>query len=483
MAKSNTIFCCTQCGYESGGWLGKCPSCSSWGSIVEESRAASKSSQSNSQGDALSEGRWAKRMSRLSFKDSGNNNSGDIADLSGAELPEEQRTSTGVREMDRVLGGGIVKGSMVLIGGDPGIGKSTLLLQLCKSINSDSAILYVSGEESTPQILMRASRLKVQNPKVKVISETDIEKIAGLMEKFSPGMVVIDSIQTMYDPTLSSAPGSVSQVREVTAGLMRIAKMTGITILLVGHVTKDGAIAGPRVLEHMVDTVLYFEGERHMSFRILRSVKNRFGSTNEIGVFEMTDEGLKEVENPSAVMISGSTGKVSGSVVVATVEGTRPMLAEVQALVCPSAFGMPRRTSDGFDVNRLNLLIAVLERRAGIRLHNFDTYVNVVGGIKLGEPSCDLGVVVAVASAFRDIPITPGTVIIGEMGLSGEIRRARNLKQRIVEAERLGFERCIIPESGAKEILKTETASNRIKISVIGAINLAQALKMAFESE
>lgn len=424
--KNKSIFVCQECGYESSGWLGKCPACSQWNTFVEELHASQIKS---STGKAL-----------------------DIKPVSISEIliESEERDSTGIKEMDRVLGGGLVKGSLVLVGGDPGIGKSTLLLQICESMISAGKIIYISGEESVRQIKLRASRLNVNRSGLLMVSATNHEAILRMIDMERPGLVVIDSIQTMYSDALSSAPGSVSQVREVTAGLMKLAKSAGVTILIVGHVTKEGAIAGPRVLEHMVDTVLYFEGDRHLSFRILRAVKNRFGSTNEIGIFEMRDSGLEEVENPSSTMLSGRQSNVPGSVVVSSLEGTRPMLIEIQALVCATNFGVPRRMATGLDYNRITMLMAVLEKRMGMQLYNHDAYVNVVGGIKIDEPACDLGIVAAIASSFRNQSVDPGIVMMGEIGLTGEIRAVSQIDKRIAEARRIGFKGCIIPAGNMK---------------------------------
>jgi len=426
MPKSKSVFVCQECGYESSGWLGKCPACMQWNTFVEEL-------QESTAREASTKDKSIKPVSL-----------GDI------RSDHEDRSLTGMKELDRVLGGGVVKGSLILVGGDPGIGKSTLLLQICNTIDSASKILYVSGEESARQIKLRADRLKVKRASLYIVSASNYEAIAALITEEKPGLVMIDSIQTMYTDTITSAPGSVSQVREVTAALMRLAKSSGITVMIVGHVTKEGAIAGPRVLEHMVDTVLYFEGDRHLSFRILRAVKNRFGSTNEIGIFEMRDSGLAEVSNPSEMMLSGRQGNVPGSVVVSSLEGTRPMLIEIQSLVCATGFGMPRRMATGIDYNRLTMLMAVLEKRVGLQLNNYDAYVNVVGGIRLDEPACDLGIAAAVASSFRNVPVNAGTVLVGEVGLTGEVRAVGQIDKRISEAARLGFKNIIIPEDNMK---------------------------------
>jgi len=439
MAKNRTMFVCRECGYESSGWLGKCPSCLQWNTF-DETRIDP------------APGTGALHAARSAF-------------LKTVPVPvavndistdAEERVSTGIGEMDRVLGGGMVRGSLILVGGDPGIGKSTLLLQICETLKSGDKILYISGEESVRQIKMRAERLGVKRRELLLVSTTGLEEISSLIESVKPGLVIIDSIQTMQSENITSVPGSVSQVREVTSALVRIAKSMDITIIIVGHVTKEGAIAGPRVLEHMVDTVLYFEGERHLSFRILRAVKNRFGSTNEIGIFEMRDSGLAGIDNPSALMIAGRPSDVPGSVIVSSLEGTRPMLIEVQALVCASNFGLPRRMATGLDQNRVNMLMAVLEKRTGMQLYNYDAYVNVIGGIKIEEPACDLGIAAAIASSFRNIPVNPGLVFIGEIGLAGEVRAVNSIEKRINEAARIGFKGCIIPRDNMKNLLLKE---------------------------
>lgn len=451
MAKSKSVFICQECGYESSGWLGKCPSCNQWNTFVEEVQETS---------------------ARASVAVAGDHKPVSIRDIS---LDHEERHSTGMKEMDRVLGGGIVKGSLVLVGGDPGIGKSTLLLQICQSLKTDSRILYISGEESVRQIKIRGDRLKVDRPGLLMVSATGFESIVRMIESENPGLVIIDSIQTMYTDSLTSAPGSVSQVREVTAGLMKIAKTLGVTIVIVGHVTKEGAIAGPRVLEHMVDTVLYFEGERHSSYRILRAVKNRFGSTNEIGIFEMRDVGLVEVENPSMMMLAGRPENVPGSSVIANMEGTRPMLIEVQALVCATNFGVPRRMATGIDYNRITMLMAVLEKRVGMQLYNFDAYVNVVGGIKIDEPACDLGIVGAIASSFKNTPMDPATVLIGEIGLTGEVRAVSHIEKRLMEAKRIGFNKCVIPAGNLKMVRQLKELGD---LEVHAVANVQDALEI-----
>ena len=453
MAKARTTFVCQECGYESSGWLGKCPACGQWNTFVEE--IEEKSSKVNT-GNATD-------LKPVSIKD--------------IQIESEDRDLTGMKEMDRVLGGGLVKGSLVLVGGDPGIGKSTLLLQICESIRTEKKIVYVSGEESVRQIKLRASRLNVNRSDLMMVSATNYEAIVKMVDSEKPGLVVIDSIQTMYSDSLTSAPGSVSQVREVTAGLMKLAKSSGITALIVGHVTKEGAIAGPRVLEHMVDTVLYFEGDRHLSFRILRAVKNRFGSTNEIGIFEMRDTGLAEVENPSSMMLSGRPSDVPGSVVVSSLEGTRPMLIEIQALVCATNFGVPRRMATGLDYNRITMLMAVLEKRIGLQLYNYDAYVNVVSGLKIDEPACDLGIVSAIASSFKNQAVDRGFVMIGEIGLTGEIRAVSQVDKRITEAMRIGFKGCVIPSDNMKLAGQIQGLGD-FQIKPVG--NLLEAFEILF---
>jgi DNA repair protein RadA/Sms len=449
MAKVKSIFICQECGYEATGWMGKCPACNQWNTFVEQLQERDNKKGSNS----------VREVKPININE--------------VEMEGEDRYSTGIGEMDRVLGGGIVKGSLILVGGDPGIGKSTLLLQLCESVNVNSNIYYISGEESIKQIKLRADRLGIKNPHLLMISETNYRSIERLIEKDKPEIVIIDSIQTMYNDELTSSPGSVSQVREVTAGLMRIGKDLGVSIILVGHVTKEGAIAGPRVLEHMVDTVLYFEGERHLSYRVLRSVKNRFGSTNEIGIFEMRDCGLIEVDNPSSMMLSGREENVPGSVIISSVEGTRPMLIEVQALVCATNFGMPRRMAIGIDYNRITILMAVLEKRVGMQMSNYDAYVNVVGGLRIEEPACDLGIITAIASSFRNRPVDAGTVLIGEVGLTGEIRAVSQIDKRIMEAARIGFKNCLIPAGNMKSVKQIKGLED-INIKPVG--NVQEAL-------
>lgn len=452
MPKHKSVFVCQDCGYESNGWLGKCPACNNWNTFTEEIQDTMAVSK--------------KKSVLYDVK---------TVNINDIEIESEERYLTGIKEMDRVLGGGIVKGSLVLVGGDPGIGKSTLILQICDTVRIDSKIIYISGEESIKQIKIRADRLGVRNPNLLMVSETNFKAIQVISERENPALIIVDSIQTMFNEELSSAPGSVSQVREITAGLMRIAKTSNIAIFIVGHVTKEGALAGPRILEHMVDTVLYFEGERHLSYRILRAVKNRFGSTNEIGIFEMKDVGLIEVDNPSMLMISDRTESVPGSVIVSSLEGTRPMLIEIQALVCPTNFGMPRRMATGIDYNRITLLMAVLEKRVGMQLHNYDAYVNVVGGLKIDEPACDLGVVVSIASSFRNKPVDMSTVLIGEVGLTGEVRAISQIDKRVIEAARMGFKNCVVPAGNIKAIKQIKELKG---INIRPVENVAEALSV-----
>ncbi|MBR4111111.1 MAG: DNA repair protein RadA, partial [Clostridia bacterium] len=394
MAKSQTVFVCSSCGNESPKWLGKCPACNEWNTYYEEKIVKDKTTHQ-------------KRVA-----------ASETIKLNSVETKSHDRYKTSIDELDRVLGGGLVQGSLVLLGGEPGIGKSTLILQICDKVKVDGAVLYVSGEESSSQIKMRADRLNIDNDNIFFLGETSVEMIEESIEKVKPGLIIIDSIQTMYSEELTAAPGSVSQVREVTAKIMMMCKKQNITTIIIGHVTKDGAIAGPRVLEHMVDTVLYLEGERYFSYRVLRGVKNRFGSTNEIGLFEMREEGMVEIKNPSEIMITERNGNPSGSIIVASIEGTRPMLVEIQALVTPTAFGMPRRTGIGIDFNRLVVLMAVLEKRAGIPISNQDAYVNVVSGIRIDEPAIDLGIALAIVSSYKNIPLPKDLIAIGEIGLT-----------------------------------------------------------------
>lgn len=426
-AKASTFFC-QECGYESAKWMGQCPGCRAWNSFVEEP------------------------VGKVSGKAAGKNLfSGEKpVTLEEIETSETERLSSGMAELDRVLGGGIVQGSLVLVGGDPGIGKSTILLQVCKNLAASGiSTLYVSGEESLKQIKMRAARIGTFTNDVKFMCETSLVQIEAVITKEKPRVVIIDSIQTMCNEEISSAPGSVSQVRESTSVLMQLAKKQGVMIFIVGHVTKEGTVAGPRVLEHMVDTVLYFEGDRHAAYRILRGVKNRFGSTNEIGVFEMREKGLCEVANPSEYMLSGRPENASGSVVACSMEGTRPILIEIQALVCRTSFGIPRRTAAGTDSNRVNLLLAVLEKRLNMPLSACDAYINIAGGIRMNEPAIDLALVLAIISSYQDKPIDEKTIVFGEVGLSGEVRAVSQASQRVMEAKKLGFHRVILPKVSA----------------------------------
>ena len=432
MAKARaTAFFCSECGYESAKWMGQCPACRAWNTMVEEPLAAA-SRTAPARGVAGETRRDGKTLRPVSLEE--------------ISLEETDRMRTGFDELDRVLGSGLVAGSLVLVGGDPGIGKSTILLQVCRNLAAQGRpVLYVSGEESLKQIKLRAGRIGSVSGPLSFLCETDLDAIAQVIRKERPAAVVIDSIQTMDTEAVSSAPGSVSQVRECTGLLMQLAKGLGVTVFIVGHVTKEGVVAGPRVLEHMVDTVLYFEGDRHASYRILRSVKNRFGSTNEIGVFEMREEGLHEVSNPSEFLLEGRPAGASGAVTACSMEGTRPLLLEVQALVARSSFGMPRRTAAGTDYNRVNLLMAVLEKRCRYELSNFDAYVNIAGGMRMTEPALDLAIVAALVSSYRDRPVDEKTVVFGEVGLSGEVRAVSMADQRVSEARRLGFTRCILP--------------------------------------
>ena len=455
MAKGKkSVFFCQNCGHEESKWLGQCPACGEWNTFVEERIDT-----------GITKGTTASaRAVRESVK------AAAVVPLTDVSADDETRSTTGIGELDRVLGGGIVPGSLVLVGGDPGIGKSTLLLQVCRQMAEMKKILYISGEESQAQIRLRANRMGKFSPNLLLLCETNLETIRGVIEKERPELVIIDSIQTMYSEEVSSAPGSVSQVRESTNVFMQLAKGLCISIFIVGHVTKEGTVAGPRVLEHMVDTVLYFEGDRHASYRILRAVKNRFGSTNEIGVFEMRQDGLAEVENPSEYMLSGRPENASGSVVACSMEGTRPILLEIQALVCRSNFGMPRRTAAGTDYNRVNLLMAVLETRLGMALSNCDAYINIAGGIRMNEPAIDLGIVLAIASSFRNRPIDEKTIVFGEVGLSGEVRAVSMPEQRVAEAKKLGFETCILPEVSLKMVKDIRG------IKLIGVKNIGDAV-------
>ena len=452
LKNKKTVYFCQECGYESAKWMGQCPGCKSWNTFVEETVSTKKPSSSGVMKSS------EKRQEPVILKD--------------ISLSEDERQTTQIGELDRVLGGGIVPGSLVLVGGDPGIGKSTLLLQVCRNLaEKQVSVLYISGEESLRQIKLRANRIGQFTDKMQLLCETNLEVIREVIERRKPDVVVIDSIQTMFHEDVSSAPGSVSQVRESTNILMQIAKGMGVSIFIVGHVTKEGTVAGPRVLEHMVDTVLYFEGDRHASYRILRGVKNRFGSTNEIGVFEMRQSGLQEVKNPSEFMLNGKPEGASGSVVACSMEGTRPILLEIQALVCQSGFGMPRRTAAGTDYNRVNLLMAVLEKRIGLPLFNYDAYVNIAGGIKMNEPAIDLGIILAIVSSYKNKPIGDKVIAFGEVGLSGEVRAVSMPEQRVSEAKKLGFQTCIVPE------VSVETVKNIKGIEIVGVKNISEAIQ------
>lgn len=452
--KLTTVFFCQNCGYESSKWMGQCPGCRQWNTFVEETLSASEAKNTAGGRKQLAE-------------------KAEPCLLSEITIHKEDKLLTGIGELDRVLGGGIVQGSLTLVGGDPGIGKSTLLLQVCKNLaDAGHKILYISGEESGVQIKMRADRIGSFSENMLLLCDTNLNTIEEAIRKQKPEVAVIDSIQTMYSDTVSAAPGSVSQVRESTGIFLKLAKGLGVSVFIVGHVTKEGTVAGPRVLEHMVDAVLYFEGDRHASYRILRGVKNRFGSTNEIGVFEMEASGLKEVKNPSEFMLSGKPEEASGSIVVCSMEGTRPMLIEIQALVCHTSFGIPRRQTIGTDFNRVNLLIAVLEKRLGIQLGNCDAYVNIAGGIKITEPAIDLGIAMAVVSSFKNRCIDNKMIAVGEVGLSGEVRAVSQIQARVQEAKKLGFTTCVIP-SVCMDSVQEITGIRIIGVKTVGdAVNL-----------
>ncbi len=451
-SKKSTVFFCQNCGFESAKWMGQCPGCREWNTFVEEQVSTAALKKSGTQGSTVRQ---------------------KPAVLSEITMEKEDRISTGMQELDRVLGGGVVAGSLTLVGGDPGIGKSTLLLQVCRNFSDAGAkVLYISGEESLKQIKMRAERIGSFNDNLLLLCETNLSLIEDTIRSQKPQIVIIDSIQTMYSEDVSAAPGSVSQVRESTALFLQLAKGLGVSIFIVGHVTKEGTVAGPRVLEHMVDTVLYFEGDRYASYRILRSVKNRFGSTNEIGVFEMREEGLTEVRNPSEYMLSGRPKDACGCVVACTVEGTRPLMVEMQALVCHSNFGIPRRQATGVDFNRVNLLMAVLEKRLGLQMSGCDAYVNLAGGIRIQEPAVDLGMVMAIVSSFKNRPVDESTVVFGEVGLSGEVRAVSLAEQRLQEAVKLGFTTCVMPRANADMLKNTKS------IKVIGVSNVQEAIEL-----
>ena len=449
--KSKTVYVCSECGYESPKWIGKCAGCGEWNTMVEDVRLPQKAVTAA-----------AKPLHTFSARP-----------LSQIDAADEHRFVTGIKELDRVLGGGIVKGSVVLLSGDPGIGKSTILLQVCNALQGNLNILYVSGEESAIQIKLRAKRIGVESDNVSIMTETDVQTVCEYISSAKPDLVIIDSIQTMQHSDIASSPGSIVQVRESTNLLLRTGKSLDIPVFIVGHVNKGGDIAGPKVMEHIVDTVLYFEGERNQSYRILRAIKNRFGSTNEIGVFEMTETGLSEVENPSAMMLSGRMSDVSGGCITCIIEGTRPILAEVQGLVTSTGFGNARRTAAGFDYNRLNLLLAVLEKRLGLYFSNLDTYLNIVGGIRLDEPAADLAVAMALVSGLRDIPIDENTIAFGEIGLSGELRSVPRAQARVTEAARMGFKQCIMPKSCLKQITAVPES-----IKLVGVRRLSEAVTL-----
>jgi DNA repair protein RadA/Sms len=455
MAKAKmTAFFCKECGYESAKWMGQCPACREWNTMVEEPVAKKESGGRKSAGSVMHTAAKPMRLDEVSIED-------------------HDRIPTGFKELDRVLGSGIVAGSLVLVGGDPGIGKSTLLLQVCRNLaGSGRKVLYISGEESLKQIKLRANRIGTMTGDISFLCETNLDDIETAIREAKPEIVIIDSIQTMYREDVSSAPGSVSQVRESTNILMQIAKGMGISVFIVGHVTKEGVVAGPRVLEHMVDTVLYFEGDRNDSYRILRGVKNRFGSTNEIGVFEMQEQGLVEVENPSEYLLSGRPEEASGAVVACSIEGTRPILLEVQALVAQTNFGMPRRTAAGTDYNRVNLLMAVLEKRCHYEMSRYDAYVNITGGIRMNEPALDLAIIMALVSSLKDKPVNPKCIIFGEVGLSGEVRAVSMAEQRVNEAIKLGFEYCILPKVNLAKLKKTDG------IVLYGVSNVKEAIQL-----
>lgn len=451
-SKKSTVFFCQNCGFESAKWMGQCPGCREWNTFVEEQVSTAALKKNGTQGSTARQ---------------------KPAVLSEITMEKEDRISTGMQELDRVLGGGVVAGSLTLVGGDPGIGKSTLLLQVCRNFSDAGAkVLYISGEESLKQIKMRAERIGSFNDNLLLLCETNLSLIEDTIRSRKPQIVIIDSIQTMYSEDVSAAPGSVSQVRESTALFLQLAKGLGVSIFIVGHVTKEGTVAGPRVLEHMVDTVLYFEGDRYASYRILRSVKNRFGSTNEIGVFEMREEGLTEVRNPSEYMLSGRPKDACGCVVACSVEGTRPLMVEMQALVCHSNFGIPRRQATGVDFNRVNLLMAVLEKRLGLQMSGCDAYVNLAGGIRIQEPAVDLGMVMAIVSSFKNRPVDESTVVFGEVGLSGEVRAVSLAEQRLQEAVKLGFTTCVMPKANADMLKNTKS------IKVIGVSNVQEAIEL-----
>ncbi|HIF5007656.1 TPA: DNA repair protein RadA [Clostridioides difficile] len=451
MAKIKTKYVCQSCGYETAKWLGKCPECTKWNTFVEEI-------------DQKSTKKEVFIIDKSSSKP---------VSINSIESKEEERFTTDINELDRVLGGGIVKGSLVLVGGDPGIGKSTLLIQVSSNVaNLGKTVLYITGEESESQIKMRAKRLGINSENLYIFAENNLSIIESYLESVNPELIILDSIQTAFSPEISSAPGTVSQIKEGTSKFMKISKKMGISTFIVGHVTKEGSLAGPKLLEHMVDTVLYFEGERYNTYRLVRAVKNRFGSTNELGVFEMRDLGLVELDNPSKILISEKPKDVAGSVIISTVEGTRPMLLELQALVSPTSFGIPKRTSTGVDYNRVGMLLAVLEKRVGLQIQNQDVYINIVGGIKINEPSIDLGIAISVASSFRNIPIDEDIAVTGEVGLTGEVRAVSFIEKRIAECKKLGFKKIVVPRSNYDVVKETKG------IEIWPVDNLRQAINI-----
>ncbi|CZR95252.1 MULTISPECIES: DNA repair protein RadA [unclassified Clostridioides] len=451
MAKIKTKYVCQSCGYETAKWLGKCPECTKWNTFVEEV-------------DQKSTKKEVFIIDKSSSKP---------VSINSIESKEEERFTTDINELDRVLGGGIVKGSLVLVGGDPGIGKSTLLIQVSSNVaNLGKTVLYITGEESESQIKMRAKRLGINSENLYIFAENNLSIIESYLESVNPELIILDSIQTVFSPEISSAPGTVSQIKEGTSKFMKISKKMGISTFIVGHVTKEGSLAGPKLLEHMVDTVLYFEGERYNTYRLVRAVKNRFGSTNELGVFEMRDLGLVELDNPSKILISEKPKDVAGSVIISTVEGTRPMLLELQALVSPTSFGIPKRTSTGVDYNRVGMLLAVLEKRVGLQIQNQDVYINIVGGIKINEPSIDLGIAISVASSFRNIPIDEDIAVTGEVGLTGEVRAVSFIEKRIAECKKLGFKKIVVPRSNYEVVKDTKG------IEIWPVDNLRQAINI-----
>jgi len=455
MKKGRTVFVCAQCGYEAPKWLGKCPGCDSWNSFFEQAVAP---------------------PSPVPGGDPDRRRNHRPVLLSEVSSENEMRFLTHISELDRVLGGGVVRGSFVLVGGEPGIGKSTLLLQMCRHISTEQKVLYISGEESLKQIKLRAERINVDKNAISAFAETELGAIFAAAESFSPDIMIVDSIQTVYKSELDTAPGNIAQVKECAMALMQYSKANGVTVFIVGHVNKDGAIAGPKVLEHMVDCVLYFEGEKYNTYRVIRSAKNRYGSTNEIGVFEMTGDGLKEVKNPSEALLSGRPKGASGNCVVAVMEGTRPILAEIQALVTKTSFGMPRRMSTGMDYNRMVLLMAILEKRAGLPLSNYDAYVNIVGGLRVDEPAADLAAAIAIASSFRDAPVPEHLAAFGEVGLSGELRAVSGVSQRLSEIRRLGFKTCVMPYQRRADFKAPEG------LEVITAKNICEALQRSLQN-